>query len=73
MENSVTEGGSDYHKAQPLPRNVKLLGVASLFNDIASEMIYPLMPQFLMTVVGGNRFHLGIIEGIAESVSSLLK
>lgn len=58
---------------QPLPGNVKLLGTASLLNDVASEMIYPLMPQFLMTVLGGNRFHLGIIEGFAESVSSLLK
>ncbi|PQO40209.1 MFS transporter [Blastopirellula marina] len=58
---------------QPLPRNVKVLGGASLLNDIASEMIYPLMPQFLLTVLGGNRFYLGIIEGLAESISSLLK
>src|SRR5918994_3516715 len=56
-----------------LPRNVKLLGYASLINDVASEMIFPLMPQFLITVLGGNRFHLGIIEGVADSVSSLLK
>lgn len=56
-----------------LPSNVKLLGAASLLNDIASEMIYPLLPQFLISVLGGNRFHLGIIEGFAESVSSLLK
>ena len=45
-----------------LPRNVKLLGLASLLNDVASEMIYPLMPQFLLSVLGGNRFHLGIIK-----------
>lgn len=56
-----------------LPRNVKLLGAASLINDVASEMIYPLLPQFLLTVVGGNRFHLGIIEGVADTVASLLK
>lgn len=56
-----------------LPRNVKLLGLASLLNDVASEMIYPLMPQFLLTMLGGNRFHLGIIEGVADSVSSVLK
>ena len=56
-----------------LPRNVKLLGTASLLNDVASEMIYPLMPQFLLTVLGGNRFQLGMIEGVADSVSSLLK
>ncbi|MGE3822425.1 MAG: MFS transporter [Isosphaeraceae bacterium] len=56
-----------------LPRNVKLLGLASLLNDVASEIIFPLMPQFLLTALGGNRFHLGIIEGVAESTSSLLK
>ncbi len=58
----VNEPG-DKQNSQPLPRNVKLLGAASLLNDIASEMIFPLMPQFLITVLGGNRFHLGIIEG----------
>jgi MFS family permease len=57
----------------PLPRNVKLLGWASCLNDIASEMIFPLLPQFLITVLGGNRFYLGIIEGVADSVASLLK
>ena len=46
-----------------LPRNVKVLGAASLLNDIASEMIFPLLPQFLLTVLGGNRFYLGVIEG----------
>jgi len=56
-----------------LPRNVKVLGLASLLNDVASEMIYPLMPQFLISVLGGNRLHLGIMEGVADSVSSLLK
>ncbi|MBN1852849.1 MAG: MFS transporter [Pirellulales bacterium] len=59
--------------SNPLPRNVKLLGWASFLNDVASEIIYPLMPQFLLTVLGGNRFHLGIIEGVADSASSLLK
>lgn len=56
-----------------LPRNVKLLGLASLINDIASEMIYPMIPTFLMGVLGGNRFQLGLIEGAADSVASLLK
>ncbi|MCA9264633.1 MAG: MFS transporter [Planctomycetales bacterium] len=58
---------------QPLPRNVRVLGLASLLNDVASEMIHPLMPQFLIGVLGGNRWHLGIIEGVADSIASLLK
>jgi MFS family permease len=56
-----------------LPRTVKLLGWASCLNDVASEMIYPLLPQFLIAVLGGSRFHLGIIEGVADSAASLLK
>lgn len=56
-----------------LPRNVKVLGGASLLNDIASEMIYPLLPTFLLTVLLGNRFYLGVIEGMADSAASLLK
>jgi MFS family permease len=56
-----------------LPRNVRLLGFSSLVNDVASEMIYPLMPQFLLGVLGGNKLHLGIIEGVADSTASLLK
>lgn len=56
-----------------LPTNVKVLGLASLLNDIASEMIFPLLPGFLLTVLGGNRFYLGVIEGAADSVASLLK
>ncbi|HUE72142.1 MAG TPA: MFS transporter [Pirellulaceae bacterium] len=56
-----------------LPRNVWLLGFASLLNDIASEMIYPLLPHFLLAVLGGSKQFLGIIEGAAESLASLLK
>ena len=56
-----------------LPRNVKVLGAASLLNDVSSEMMFPLLPTFLITVLGGNRFHLGVIEGLADSAASVLK
>ncbi len=56
-----------------LPRNVKLFGWASLLNDVASEMIYPLLPKFLLNVLGGSAAWLGVIEGSAESVGSLVK
>jgi MFS family permease len=49
------------------------LGAVSLLNDIASEMIYPLLPSFLLTVLRGNYFHLGIIEGLADTAASFLK
>ena len=57
----------------PLPRNVRVLGVVSLLNDTASEAVYPLLPTFLLETLGGSRAMLGLIEGAAESVSSLLK
>jgi MFS family permease len=57
----------------PLPRNVKVLGLASLLNDTASEMIYPLLPHFLLTVLRGNRLYLGVIEGAADAVASFMK
>lgn len=56
-----------------LPRNVRLLGWVSFWNDVASEIVYPLLPTFLLTLLGGNRFYLGLIEGASESMASLLK
>jgi MFS family permease len=56
-----------------LPRNVKVLSGASLLNDIAGEMIFPLLPTFLINILSGNVLFLGVIEGAADSVSSLLK
>ena len=52
---------------------MKVVGLASLLNDTASEMIYPLLPHFLLTVLHGNRLYLGVIEGIADSVASFVK
>ncbi len=56
-----------------LSRNVRNLGWVSLLNDISSEMIYPLLPLFLTQVLGAGVVFVGLIEGIAESVSSFLK
>ena len=56
-----------------LPAGVWLLGVVSLLNDVASEAIYPLLPFFLTTVLGATAVSLGVIEGAAEAVSSVLK
>lgn len=58
---------------QALPRNVKVVSLASLLNDTASEAIYPLLPHFLLSVLLGNRFSLGVIEGVADAVASFLK
>lgn len=57
----------------PLPRNVKVLAAVSFLTDVASELVYPLLPIFLSTVLGVSAAGLGVIEGFAESVSSLLR
>lgn len=57
----------------PLSANVKALGVVSLLADVASEMIYPLLPLFLTTVLGASGTMIGTIEGFADSTSSMLK
>jgi MFS family permease len=56
-----------------IPRPVWLLGWASLLTDAATEMIYPLLPIYLSRVLGAGAASLGIIEGVAEAVNSLLK
>ncbi|HNR30259.1 MAG TPA: MFS transporter [Candidatus Hydrogenedentes bacterium] len=56
-----------------MPRIVVALGLASLLTDLSSEMIYPLLPLFLTGTLGAGAVALGLIEGIAETVASLLK
>ena len=56
-----------------LPRTVWLIGLISLVNDSASEMLYPLMPLYLASVLMAGPKALGIIEGIAEATSSIFK
>ena len=56
-----------------LPRTVWLIGFISLVNDTASEMLYPLMPLYLASVLMAGPKALGIIEGIAEASSSIFK
>jgi len=61
------------YKKLKIPKNVFILGLVSFFNDIASEMIYPLVPIFLTSVLGAPVSIVGLIEGIAESIASILK
>jgi MFS family permease len=56
-----------------LPVNVLALSFVSLLNDTSSEIIYPLLPTFLALTLGASPFAIGLIEGFAESVASVLK
>jgi MFS family permease len=52
---------------------VLILGLVSLFTDISSEMVYPLLSLYLTTTLGATPAIVGVIEGLAESLASLLK
>jgi len=52
--------------------NVIITGITSFLTDMASEMVYPLIPLYLSTL-GAPPAVLGVIEGFAESTASILK
>lgn len=56
-----------------LTPNVMKLGLVSMVADIASEMLYPILPLFLSTVLGAPAVAIGLIEGLAEATASVLK
>ncbi|MDA8128690.1 MAG: MFS transporter [Betaproteobacteria bacterium] len=56
-----------------LPATIWLLGLVSFFNDSVSELVYPLVPLYLASVLMAGPKALGLIEGIAEATGSLLK
>ena len=60
-------------KIRALPSAVWLLGLVSLVNDSASELVYPLIPLYLASVLMAGPRTLGLIEGVAEAVGSLFK
>ncbi|HHY94263.1 MAG TPA: MFS transporter [Firmicutes bacterium] len=53
--------------------NIIVMGLTSLLTDISTEMVYPLLPLFLTTTLGATPAIVGIIEGLAESLASILK
>jgi len=53
--------------------NIFFLGLVSFFTDISSEMVYPIIPLYLTSAFGATPALVGVIEGFAESLASLLK
>ena len=56
-----------------MPAAVKGLSLVSLFNDFASEMVYPLLPAFITRTLGGGPLVLGLLDGAAELTASVVK
>ncbi len=65
---STREGG-----IRTLPRNVWAVSITSFFMDISSEMVINLLPLFLAGALGASTAIIGVIEGVAEAIASLLK
>lgn len=55
-----------------IKNNVIVLGIVSFLTDVSSEMIFPILPVFLTAILGIGKEAIGLIEGIADSASSLL-
>jgi MFS family permease len=68
----ATGGGDALGALRALPRVVWLLGLASLLNDVSSEAIFPLLPTFLVSL-GAPMSFLGLIEGSADALASIIK
>ena len=68
---SASDGGK--RPRERLPRAVYYFGATSLTNDFASEMIYPLLPAFVTTVLGGGALALGVLDGVADTVAAAFK
>ena len=60
------------YSGRSLPPNVRALGLVSFLQDVASEMVYPLLPGFL-ALLGGGAMALGAMESAAEGVLALVK
>jgi len=56
-----------------ITRNIFIMGLVSLFTDLSSQIVFPLIPLFLTTVLGCGAYAVGIVEGAAETTASLLK
>lgn len=61
------------YKKQIIFSNIILIGMVSFFVDMSTEMVYPIIPIFLTATLGASPAIVGIIEGIAESIASILK
>lgn len=61
------------HKIFGVSKTVFSLGIVSLLTDISSEMLIPIVPVFLRFAIGASMFNIGMIEGIAECVASVLR
>jgi MFS family permease len=73
IEENAAEVKGERAKIKDLPRNVWAVGLTSLLMDISSEMVLNIVPLFLANVLGVQTSIIGLIDGIAEAIASILK
>jgi MFS family permease len=61
------------HEGGRLPKVVKQFGIVSFLNDMASEMVYPLLPALITARLGGGAIALGALDGISDAVAAGVK
>ncbi len=69
---SDTESSDRPKRLAPLPRAVWLLSFVSFFADVSGEMVYPLLPLFVVGALGSSKTQLGIIEGFSILLVALM-
>ncbi|MGB2897349.1 MAG: MFS transporter, partial [Anaerolineales bacterium] len=73
VHDPCADNGPDNDQRGPLPRNVWVVTLTSFFTDVSSEMLFNLLPLFLFSVLGVRTTFIGLIEGVADAVASLVK
>lgn len=73
MDEAEEKTRSFLERYRRLSPTVLALSLVSFLNDTSSEIIYPLLPAFLALTLGASPFAIGLIEGFAESIASILK
>ncbi|MBN1538370.1 MAG: MFS transporter [Anaerolineales bacterium] len=73
MSDKQQPNSEEENSFRQLPRNVWATGFTSFLMDISSEMVINILPLFLVNVLGVQTSVIGVIEGVAESTSSVLK
>jgi MFS family permease len=71
-EMNESEGEKALSGRPKLPGSIFALGFVSLLSDVSSEMVYPLLPFYLSSVLGAGTVAIGLIEGIAESTATVM-
>src|SRR2546426_9080185 len=69
-----SDGGTEVAEGNPrLSRNVRMVALASFFQDVGSESPNILLPLFLINVVGAGTAVVGLVEGVAEATATFTK